>query len=215
MCLKHPKFRKWLSSKEATKNIAMIIFDEAHCISQWGGDFQPAYAEVSKLRAFMPSCIPVILTSATLPPLALAEVCSQMNVNCEDAYFLNLGNCCSNISYEVHHMDSSKDYSAIHTLLPDPNEIVTPADLPHSIIFTNSVNNTQIICHDLCRRYGPQFHKHIDFLHAHCTWKAKQHVMRNFCKRRVQILIATEAAGMVCNNKFILFPYWIPISLPT
>ena len=198
MCLKHPEFRKWLSSKETTENMAAIIIDEAHCISQWGGDFRPAYAEVSKLRAFMPSCIPVLLTSATLPPLALAEVCSQMNVNREDAYFLNLGNRRSNISYEVHHMDSSKDYSAIHALLPDPNEIATPADLPHSIIFTNSVNDTQIICRDLRRRYGPQFRKHIDFLHAHRTRKAKRRVMRNFRKRRVQILIATEAAGMVC-----------------
>ena len=91
------------------------------------------------------------------PTLALAEVCSQMNVNHEDVYFLNLGNHRSNIIYEVHHMDSSKDYSAVHTLLPDPDEIAMPDDLPHSIIFTNSVNNTQIICCDLHRHYGPQF----------------------------------------------------------
>ena len=182
MCLKHPEFRKWLGSKETTENMAAIIIDEAHCISQWGGDFRPVYAEVSKLRAFMPLCIPVLLTSATLPPLALAEVCSQMDVH-EDAYFLNLGNRRSNVSYEVHHMDSSKDYSAIHALLPDPNEITMPDDLPHAIIFTNSVNDTQIICRDLRRHYGPQFRKHIDFLHAHRTRKAKRRVMRNFHKQ--------------------------------
>ena len=68
--------------------MAGIIIDEAHCISQWGGDFRPAYAEVSKLRAFMPLEIPVLLTSATLPPLALSEVCSEMNVDREDLFEL-------------------------------------------------------------------------------------------------------------------------------
>lgn len=207
MCLKHPEFRKWLCSKKTTESMAGIIIDEAHCISQWGGDFRPAYAEVSKLRAFMPSEIPVLLTSATLPPLALSEVCSEMNVDCEDSFFLNLGNRQSNISYAVHHMDSSKDFSAIHALLPDPNKITTPKDLPHTIIFTNSINDTQTICQDLWKRYRPQFHRHIDYLHAHRTRKAKRRVMKNFRKRRVQILIATEAAGMVSSINSSLFIY--------
>ena len=162
--------------------MAAIIIDEAHCISQWGGDFRPAYAKVSKLRAFMPSAIPVLLMSATLLPLALSEVCSQMNVDCEDSFFLNLGNRQSNILYAVHHMDSSKDFSAIHELLPDLNKITMANDLPHTIIFTNSINDTQTICQDLQRHYGPQFHRHIDFLHAHRTRKAKQHVMKHFWK---------------------------------
>jgi len=79
-------------------------------------------------------------------------------------------------------MDSSKDFSAIHELLPDPNKITTPNDLPHTMIFTNSVNDTQTICRDLRRCYGPQFHRHIDFLHAHCTRKAKRCVMKHFQK---------------------------------
>ena len=207
MCLKHPEFQKWLCLKKTTKSMAGIIIDEAHCISQWGGDFWPAYAEVSKLRAFMLSNIPVLLTSATLPPLALSQVCSQMTVDCEDSFFLNLGNCWSNISYAVHHMNSSKDFSAVHTLLPDPNKIMTPKDLPHTIIFTNSINNTQTICWDLQRCFRSQFCRHIDYLHAHRTRKAKWRVMKHFWKWRVLILIATEAAGMVSSVNSSPFTY--------
>ncbi|KAH9923378.1 P-loop containing nucleoside triphosphate hydrolase protein, partial [Fomitopsis serialis] len=34
-----------------SKGISALIVDEAHCISQWGGDFRPSYSKMSQVRA--------------------------------------------------------------------------------------------------------------------------------------------------------------------
>ena len=54
-------------------NISFIAIDEAHCISQWGYDFRPAYLEISNLRSLKPE-IPFIALTAT----ATANVCSDI-----------------------------------------------------------------------------------------------------------------------------------------
>lgn len=48
-------------------NVNLIAVDEAHCISQWGNDFRPAYKNITILRQLQPSVNAIALTaSATL-----------------------------------------------------------------------------------------------------------------------------------------------------
>ena len=48
------------------KRISHIIIDEAHCISQWGRDFQLAYCGLTLLHSILGDAVPWYLTSATL-----------------------------------------------------------------------------------------------------------------------------------------------------
>lgn len=45
-------------------NVSLIAIDEAHCISQWGYDFRPAYLNIIQLREMLPG-IPVIALTAS------------------------------------------------------------------------------------------------------------------------------------------------------
>ena len=56
-----------------------IIVDEAHCISEWGGDFRKDYGSLKSLRAMVPEGVPFLAASATLPP----EVCSDVKARLE------------------------------------------------------------------------------------------------------------------------------------
>jgi len=44
--------------------VSLIAIDEAHCISQWGHDFRPAYFNINTLRTFKPET-PIIAVTAT------------------------------------------------------------------------------------------------------------------------------------------------------
>ena len=45
-------------------NVNLIAIDEAHCISQWGHDFRPAYKNIHVLRNLKPN-IPCIALTAS------------------------------------------------------------------------------------------------------------------------------------------------------
>lgn len=50
--------------------VNLIAVDEAHCISQWGHDFRPAYLECSKLRALLPETPMIALTATATTQVA-------------------------------------------------------------------------------------------------------------------------------------------------
>ncbi len=54
----------WIDAVRRMK-LAMIVVDEAHCISQWGHDFRPAFRRIVNLVKLLPKHLPVLATTAT------------------------------------------------------------------------------------------------------------------------------------------------------
>jgi ATP-dependent DNA helicase RecQ len=64
-------------------DLRLIAVDEAHCISQWGHDFRPAYRNLTGLkRKFgklgMPGGVPVLALTATATPAVTADIITQL-----------------------------------------------------------------------------------------------------------------------------------------
>lgn len=61
-------------------NVNFIAVDEAHCISQWGHDFRPAYRTVTRIRDWAPKAN-VIAVTATATEKVANDIQLQLNFN--------------------------------------------------------------------------------------------------------------------------------------
>lgn len=60
-------------------DVNCIAVDEAHCISQWGNDFRPAYKNISILRELQPLS-PIIALTATATPEVLKDTIKELEL---------------------------------------------------------------------------------------------------------------------------------------
>ena len=56
--------------------VSFITIDEAHCISQWGYDFRPAYLKISEIRKLKPA--PVLALTATATAKVIDDIQTQL-----------------------------------------------------------------------------------------------------------------------------------------
>jgi ATP-dependent DNA helicase RecQ len=67
----------WISASREMK-IAMVVIDEAHCISMWGQSFRPNYRRIANLVRLLPKSFPVLATTATATPRVQADIIEQV-----------------------------------------------------------------------------------------------------------------------------------------
>src|SRR5690554_3877373 len=63
--------------KLAHLKVNLLAIDEAHCISQWGYDFRPAYLKVAEIREQLPG-VPVLALTATATPQVVDDIQEQL-----------------------------------------------------------------------------------------------------------------------------------------
>ena len=83
--------------------VALIVVDEAHCISQWGHDFRPSYLRIAELRESFPDA-PVLALTASATPQVVEDIMRSLNFRQPHGEF-RLSFTRKNISYIVRHCD--------------------------------------------------------------------------------------------------------------
>ena len=67
--------------------VCLLVVDEAHCVSQWGYDFRPAYLRIAALRTYLPA-VPLIALTASATPAVREDILLQLKMT-NAARFVN------------------------------------------------------------------------------------------------------------------------------
>ena len=192
MCLGNSGFAALLKEPRWSRSILFMVVDEAHCIKQWGAEFRKHYASLETLRSFVPRGVPVLATSATMPPKTLEHVRSILGINAGKSFHLNLGNDRCNIVPLVWPMEGGASN------LASLDFVVRGRDQPlRTIVYFNNKHLTMEAC-DHLRKQLPSSQAHIvDVLHASRGPHAKKVVMERFRVGEILVLCSTEVVSMV------------------
>lgn len=197
MCLKHVRFSTLMHSPDFMRDVLYVVIDEAHCVSQWGDSFRKDYSALVQMRSYVGIRKPFLLASATFPPLMLRDVSDKLEFRESSTYFVNIGNNRPNLLPIVHRM------KAAQSSLPILDFLVRNARPGSKFTRTIAFFNSRDLAFQAHRYLQdcviPELHGQIGFLHAGRGQRARRRVMRHFREGTVNILCATEAAGMVCG----------------
>ena len=195
--------------------ISLFVIDEAHCISQWGRDFRPAYLSLrDTIDVLQPHVI--ALFTATAPPDIRKDILSVLNI--PTPLIRTEGIERPNLKLSVQHVQHNEDdneeyeqlkkrkYEQLKKFLRDQtiaNTESTQTRLKNGIIYAGRRRETEEIA-DFLQRRGFR----ADFYHAGLEPQERKRVQEAFfddTENGLDIVVATNAFGMGIDKSDIRY----------
>lgn len=173
----------WLIERIENLKVSLIAVDEAHCISQWGNDFRPAYLKINQLRKLFPA-VPVIALTGSANKRVIADICT--NLELKDVALFTKSFYRSNLIYGVYKVENKE--AIIERILqkhPFP-----------AIIYVRSRKETQVLAQQLNQKNFKA-----SFFHGGLTTYEKKKRLDHWVSEKTPIMVATNAFGMGIDKK--------------
>lgn len=103
-------FRRNLQVIHGQGQLTRVAVDEAHCISEWGHDFRPAYKELSWFKRVLRNPpVPVTALTATATPRVRTDIISFLSLDLRTLKIFSTPSARPNIHYEVRYLTDYAD----------------------------------------------------------------------------------------------------------
>ena len=194
-----PEFRDMLRGVA----LDLIVVDEAHCVSQWGHDFRPAYLEIKDAIRSLGGARrpPVLALTATAPEQTLAAIVDELGMR--DPEVVNTGIYRANLRLEVARtVNETQKREQLIRLLREVDGT--------GIVYASTVRQVDEL-HGVLDGLGFAVRKY----HGRMTAKQRHEAQDAFMSGEPVALVATNAFGMGIDKPDIRFVvhYNLPGSL--
>ena len=174
-----PRFADFLQ----TLDVSLIAIDEAHCVSEWGHDFRPAYRELATVRQVCPAA-PVIALTATATQRVRADILSQLGLRDPQTFISSFNR--PNLAYSV--VPKERDLSGLLSLLGKYRG-------ESAIVYCGSRKATEEMAQTLSEGGFTA-----EAYHAGLEPDTRRSIQDRFIRDRTPIVVATIAFGMGINK---------------
>lgn len=159
-------------------NVNLIAVDEAHCISQWGNDFRPAYKNITLLRELQPSVNCIALTASAKPEV-ISDIVKELDFI--DSKIFKQSFYRENLAYMV--FETEDKFYKIQQILKknQSSSIIYVRNRKSTLEISNALNNLGFTS---------------TYYHGGLSTKEKDAHFSNWLNNRTQVMVATNAFGM-------------------
>ncbi|MES2544414.1 MAG: ATP-dependent DNA helicase RecQ [Bacteroidota bacterium] len=168
----------WILERIKSLPINLIAIDEAHCVSQWGHDFRPAYLKISSLKEHF-SKVPFLALTASATTRVKEDVMVQLGLKNTALFQKSFAR--ENLAYMVFEVED-KLFRIEQILKKNPEP---------SIIYVRNRKS----CLDVAAQLQSLGFK-ATYYHGGLTSKEKDKNMQLWMNEEVQVIVATNAFGM-------------------
>jgi len=178
-------------------NVNLVAIDEAHCISQWGNDFRPAYLKCSILREQHPK-VPIIALTATATKRVSKDIQTNLNLKSPTIYKDSFSR--SNLTYKVIY-EEDKKYRL---------KQLCKKGTKSGIVYVRS------------RRMAEELSQFLNsnsirssYFHGGITTREKEKKLQEWLDNKIRFVVATNAFGMGIDKPDValVVHYQIPDSI--
>ena len=168
----------WVLERIKNLPINLIAIDEAHCVSQWGHDFRPAYQKIHSLIQMHPQ-VPVIALTATATQKVVEDILETIGKG--KMKFFRSSFARTNIEYAVYKAEDK--LNALIQLIKK-NEGC-------GIVYLRSRKNVE--------KYSKELNKNgisADYYHAGLINEDRKKVEKEWMDNYTRVVVSTNAFGM-------------------
>lgn len=158
--------------------VSLIAVDEAHCVSQWGHDFRPAYRQIHKLREIHNE-VPLIAVTATATLQVQEDISSSLQMHYPEVFKASYKR--ENITYNITNTSDKRSEVVSFYKQYTGSSICYVRSRKNSTEFSNLLNSNQIKS---------------QFYHGGLPHKLRHKTAASWMNNETQVIVATNAFGM-------------------